>query len=175
MKDDDPDISALIIGNHFSWWDGFFVYYLNGKYFHRTYHVMMLEEQLQSRKFLCKAGAFSISPGSRDMGQSLSYATNILNKPGNLLLIYPQGEIQSQHQHQMIFKDGWMRIIEKATQPFKTIFVVTLIDYFSQPKPTLYFYLKEFHNGEKFEKDQIESEFNDYFRLCINKQCIQNK
>ncbi len=44
--------SMLVIGNHFSWWDGLFVGHANRKLFKKKFHVMMLEEQLRPRMFL---------------------------------------------------------------------------------------------------------------------------
>ncbi|MCA1745521.1 MAG: hypothetical protein LC643_07450 [Bacteroidales bacterium] len=56
--------SVLVIGNHVSWWDGFWVYYLNKRFLKKKLHVMMLESQLKHRRFLTRIGAFSIEPGS---------------------------------------------------------------------------------------------------------------
>ena len=59
------DKPLLLVGNHFSWWDGFFAYYLNYTLWRRKFHVMMLEEQLEKRMFLNKVGAYSVKRGSR--------------------------------------------------------------------------------------------------------------
>ena len=85
------DHAVMIIGNHFSWWDGFFVYYLNRMRFNKRFHVMMLEEQLSGRSFLNKAGAFSIRKNARSLIESLDYAASLLESPENLLLMFPQG------------------------------------------------------------------------------------
>ena len=76
-----PDITSkplLIIGNHYSWWDGFFILWLNNRFWHKKFHVMMLEEQLRQNMILNKTGAFSIRRGSRDALESLKYANGIL-------------------------------------------------------------------------------------------------
>ncbi len=66
LKDfEDNDKAVLMIGNHFSWWDGFFAHYLNMKLLQRRFNVMMLENELKKRMFLNKIGAFSINKGSR--------------------------------------------------------------------------------------------------------------
>ncbi|MEO1448923.1 MAG: hypothetical protein AAFV07_05305, partial [Bacteroidota bacterium] len=57
------DKSILLVGNHISWWDGFWPIWLNARHIGKQYHVMMLEEQLRPRMFMTKGGAFSIQPG----------------------------------------------------------------------------------------------------------------
>ena len=34
------DKPLLLVGNHFSWWDGFFAYYLNYTLWRRKFHVI---------------------------------------------------------------------------------------------------------------------------------------
>ncbi len=81
----DRGLPVMLIGNHFSWWDGFIANFLNIKVFHRKFHVMMLEEQLNSRRFLNKAGAYSIKKGSRSVIESMQYTVELAEqcrKPG---------------------------------------------------------------------------------------------
>lgn len=48
----DKNKSILFIGNHFSWWDGFFTYYLKMHLFKKDFNVMMLEEELKKEFYL---------------------------------------------------------------------------------------------------------------------------
>ena len=48
LKQDQP---VLLLPNHHSWWDGFYVYLLNRMRFHRSLYLMMLEEQLFKQDF----------------------------------------------------------------------------------------------------------------------------
>ncbi len=132
--------SDLVIGNHVSWWDGFWMYYLNKRILKKKLHVMMLESQLQHRRFLTRIGAFSIDPGSRDMVHSLNYAANLLQQPGHLVVMYPQGEIGSLSAGVLPFKNGVAQIIKKAGLQL-VLFYVALPDYFSHRKPVLTLYL----------------------------------
>ncbi len=72
---------------------------VNNLVFKRKMHVMMLEEELHKRSFLRKLGAFSIRKNSLSALHSLKYATKILSKPKNLLLLFPQGSFQSAHRY----------------------------------------------------------------------------
>lgn len=135
--------SELVIGNHVSWWDGFWVYYLNRRFLNKQLFVMMLEEQLAPRRFLSRIGGFSINPRHRSVVGSLDYAVSKLTSPGNLVVMYPQGQIASNSAGVLPFQKGFNRVVEKAGLK-RVLFYVALIDYFSNRKPTLYFYLGHF-------------------------------
>ena len=164
------DKSILLIGNHISWWDGFFAFHLNRKIFHKDAHVMMLREQLIKRKFLSKIGAFSIDPGKRNMINSIQYGNNILKNPKNLLLLFPQGEIRSMHQHQLMFEEGWIKILNKIDQDVQIIFMVNLIDYFSNRKPILSIYFKKISEERNITIDFLQSSYNEFLKECIDSQ-----
>lgn len=132
----------LLIGNHFSWWDGFFARHVNLKLFKRQLHVMMDEEQLAKRMFLRRLGAFSIKKNSRSAIESLNYAISVLEDSRNLLVLFPQGQFQSLHQHPLTFEKGWFRIIHKSQPNIQIVFMAALTDYFSSPRPGLDIYLE---------------------------------
>ncbi|MFP4526521.1 MAG: hypothetical protein ACLFNL_09025, partial [Bacteroidales bacterium] len=69
---------VMLIGNHFSWWDGFIANYLNMVVFKKRFHIMMLEEQLKPRMFLNKAGAYSIKKQTRDVVNTLNYTVELM-------------------------------------------------------------------------------------------------
>ncbi len=133
---------VLLIANHFSWWDGFIAQRVNNLVFKRKMHVMMLEEELHKRPFLRKLGAFSIRKGSRGALESLHYASEILTRPQNLLLLFPQGRFESTHRYPVNFEKGWFRILEKAPANTRVVFMASLCDYFEYRKPALNVYLK---------------------------------
>jgi len=168
-KPEDKGLPILMIGNHFSWWDGFFALNINQVYFKRKFHIMMLEEQLKQRMMLNKTGAFSIKKGSRSMLESLNYAEELLSEPGNMLVLFPQGSFQSIYDRPLVFEKGWFRIIEKASQPVQVVFFHALIDYFSHRKPSLHFYLytHDYHNDDHAS---FENAFNRYYIESIEKQ-----
>lgn len=142
--------SLLLIGNHFSWWDGFIARHVNNKLLHKQLHLMMDEDQLEKRKFLSKLGAFSIRRASRSAIESLDYAADILQSPRNLVVLYPQGRFQSLHQQPLSFEKGWFRIIKKAPQHMQIFFMAVLVDYFASPRPSLTIYLQNaLHNTSR--------------------------
>lgn len=161
---------ALIISNHFSWWDGFFINYLNNKYFKRKMHIMMLEEQLQTRMFLNKAGAFSINKGSRKSIESIKYSSEIIRNSNNLLVVFPQGRIQSMYTCPIVFEKGWIKIIENVHSSLKIVFVAIFTDYFSNKKNGLYFYLKQLQYNPGMTVKDIECLYNEHYGNCLIKQ-----
>lgn len=167
---DDPgptDKPVLIIGNHFSWYDGFFMNYYNNEVLKKKFHVMMLEEQLQGRMFLNKSGAFSINPGTRDIIESLTYSAEILNDPGNLLLMYPTGEIQSSYISSFRFMKGLDKILSGNNAEIR--FYACMIDYFSERKPAAWIY---FHvtDGKHRSTPELEKDYNEFYLSCIFRQ-----
>ena len=61
----DANRAILLLANHFSWWDGFFLFYLNRIFLHKRFHIMVSEENYHSVWFLKYLGAFSAKKNSR--------------------------------------------------------------------------------------------------------------
>lgn len=167
----DRDLPVLLIGNHFSWWDGFIANYLNIKIFKKTFHVMMLEDQLRKRMFLSRAGAFSIAKGKRSMVETFSYAVDILKNKKNLLVIYPQGKFQSVHDRPIIFENGYFAILKKVMgSGFQLVFYVALTDYFSERKPMLTIHVKEQLLTSAISSADLESMYNEFYQEASGQQ-----
>jgi len=167
---EDQGRPLMLIGNHFSWWDGFFAIYLNSLLFRRKFYVMMLEEQLSRRMFLSKTGAFSIKKGSRSLIESIDYAASILRYPGNILVMYPQGEIESLHKRPLLFQKGIADVCKKAGEDFDIVFYVALVDYFSKRKPSLQFYVKTHDKKKGITEYSLQDAYNDFYGSSILRQ-----
>ncbi|MFW5706793.1 MAG: lysophospholipid acyltransferase family protein [Bacteroidota bacterium] len=167
---EDRGLPILIIANHISWWDGFWLKHLNKKLFRRQLFVMMLEEQLRKNMFLRKLGAFSIRKGSRDMGNSLAYAANILKDPSHVLFLFPQGEIQSQYEFPLKFQNGWGRILARQQSPIQIVMVAHLLDYLSANKPKLTQYIYSPEQTSGFSCPDLEKTYNDFLAGSLQKQ-----
>jgi len=165
-----PKGPLIAIGNHSTWWDGFICLYLNNLYFKRNFYVMMLEEELEKRKFLRRAGAFSIKKGDRSSVESLEYAASILRNNQNLLLLYPQGKIISQYDSEIIFEQGWFRILKILDKAVHSVFFVALTDYFSDRKPTLYVYMTNYLISPVNAPEDVQLAFHSFYNECVEKQ-----
>ena len=160
-------LPILMISNHFSWWDGFWVVYLNLKLLHRKFFFfMMLEEELKKHMYLNKSGGYSVRKGSRSIVESLSYTAELLNDKNNLVLMFPQGRIESIYKKDFIFEKGIEFVLKKASARPQIIFLVNLVDYFSNQKPGLFMYLKEYI-GTDLSTETLQKEFNLFYSECV--------
>ncbi len=162
-------LPVLILSNHISWWDGFWAMYLNMKILKRKFHFMMLEEQLRKYWFFRYTGGFSVNKKSRSILESLNYTEEILSCSRNLVLFYPQGEIQSMHQQDFHFEKGIERVVNNKEGKIQIILMANLVDYFSNPKPSIYMYIKDFPETD-FTIKNIQHYYNHFYRQCVENQ-----
>jgi hypothetical protein len=167
---EDKGHPVLLIGNHFSWWDGFIANMLNIKVFRRIFHIMMLEDQLRSRMFLNKAGAYSIKKGNRSALESLKYTSDLLGNSNNLVTIYPQGEFESVSQSPVSFQKGLNEVTSRLHVRIHLVFYVALVDYFSFRKPALTIYIRECQKADGTFAASLESDYNLFLKECIKQQ-----
>lgn len=163
----DKQLPVLLLSNHFSWWDGFWAVFLNEKIFHRLFHFMMLEEQLKKNFFFTRTGGFSIKKGSRSIIETIDYTAGLLSDRKNIVLLFPQGEIQSMHVPEINFEKGIEHIIRKVNNKLHIVFLVNIIDYFSEQKPGLYMYFKEYQR-ESFSTEVLQQEFNLFYNEAVS-------
>ena len=119
----DRDKPVLLIPNHSSWWDGFFVYKLNKLLWQRRLFIMMLESQLNKNRFFARVGAYSIAPGRpKKVLNSLNYTVNLLHSPLNpVVCMFPQGELVPGHVRPVRFRRGTDWIQSKLQQPVQIL------------------------------------------------------
>ena len=158
--------SILVLANHFSWWDGFFQVYSNRFHFRKRYHVMMLEEQLRPRWLLRYAGAYSIRIGHRSTLETLAYTNEVLQNPSNMVLVFPQGRIESQYVPHVGFQNGVLRLLKSLPENAHILFCVASIDYGSARKPTLYLNYKLFTG----HASEVEAGYAAYYEAIREAQ-----
>lgn len=163
----DHSRSVLLVANHFSFWDGLILYVLNDKLLHKKFHVMILEETAKREGMLRYAGAFSVSKNSRDMLGSLNYAAELLNEPGNLLLMFPQGKLYSNFVNRVNFEQGLLKVMQKAEGKFQLLFAATFIQYFKHKKPSVTVYLKTEDEGYADKTiAELQSAYQQHYDAC---------
>ncbi|MBD3226293.1 MAG: hypothetical protein GF313_16310 [Caldithrix sp.] len=139
----DKTLPAILLPNHSTWWDGFFVYLLNEKLFKRKIFLMMLEEQLQNYPFFNKVGAFGIRPQNpKHTLNTLLYATRQLSKD-NLLCFFPQGELTSNRKRPVVFKPGLKWVVEKYGQKTQIIPVIMHVEMTEHQYPEVFFHFSD--------------------------------
>lgn len=150
------DRSLIITPNHFSWWDGFFIDYTMSHLSNRKIYILMLEEQLKRYWFFQKVGAFSINPKNpQSIKTSFDYIVEVLSDPKNVLLFYPQGEIEDYVKRPLKVKKGLKAILNMTNSEVIVLPVAFRIKYGNTKKPDI---LVRF--GETISSDKIKNNFN---------------
>ncbi len=160
------NLPLLLISNHVSWWDGFWVMYINLKLFHKRFHFMMLEDQLRKFSFFINTGGYSVKKKSRSVIESINYTIELLSDSKNLVMLFPQGRITSIYDQSFQFEKGLERILKEVNDKVQIIFLANLIDYFSNQKPSLFIYLKEYNNMNT-DIEKIQKEYNMFYSGCV--------
>jgi 1-acyl-sn-glycerol-3-phosphate acyltransferase len=164
----DKNKSVLLLPNHFSWWDGFLMYHVNHKLLGKRFHVMVIEETVQKVSFFKYVGAFSVSKNSRDMINSLNYAAELLNDPQNLVLIFPQGKLNSNFVDAVNFEKGLSKIMQRATGRYQIILAATFIENLQYKKPTASVYLKAM--SEISSLDEAQKAYQQHYEIAKQQQ-----
>ena len=147
--------SILITPNHISWWDGFFIDFAVRNIFHKNIFLMMLEEQLKRFWFFSKLGAYSINPGNvKSVLETVNYTSLLLEKPGNFLVVYPQGEIEAYEKKPLTLKKGLNLIIKKSKKDFIILPTAFKIQYYNEKNPSVLFSF-----GNMLDSKEIENNF----------------
>ena len=164
LVETDPQKAILLIANHYSWWDGFLLFYLNKLLFKKKFHIMILEETIIKHGFLKYVGSFSVSKTSRSMLETLKYAGNLLDDPENLLVIFPQGKLYSNFVDEVKFEKGLERIINYSSQNFDYVFAASFTEGFSEPKPAVFIYLKKQSAANFAGLTAVQSAYQKHYR-----------
>jgi len=164
----DNGYPVLVIANHISWWDGFWIEYLNQKIIHREFHFMMLEEQLKKHWYFQYTGGYSVKRKSREIVRSIDYTIELLKKNDNIVLMFPQGKIHSAYNSSIHFERGVQHIVDKSGNNIQVLFVANFTDYFSDAKPNLFIYTKTC-SAAYLKNRNIEEEYRQFYNQMLNK------
>lgn len=173
----DKSKSLVITPNHFSWWDGFFIYWVNKRILNRKLYVMMLEEQLKRYWFFQKLGCYSIDLNdNHKMISSLKYTMNLLLNSNNFITIYPQGEIQPYEQRPVRFQDGIYFLAKKSKIDFQILPIAFKIHYTNEKLPTIYARFGKLLNSKDVADNPqlFKDEFLDNLELINSEYSTSN-
>jgi len=144
----DPELPSLLIPNHNTWWDGFFIYFLHKTVLKPTVYLMMLDDQLHKYSFFSRVGAYGIDPANPKAAlRSLKYTVDILNQkviPRNMVCMFPQGELQPWNPPGLSFKPGLEWIIKHVSGPVQCIPLAMRCEFIEEQRPEVFF-LSEQH------------------------------
>lgn len=164
------DKAILVLANRFSWWDGYMLFQLNKKIFKKQFHVLVTSSDYLNVTYLKYFGAFAPENKGKDLLETLLYAGTLLDDPGNLVLIFPQGKIRSSHSQSVNFEKGVVQVINASKKNFQLVFSVILTDYLNKQKPEADAYLHKWQAEEYISLQLLKSEYNKHYVNAISKQ-----
>ena len=165
-----PDHSYILMCNHFSFLDGFLVYYLTHKLFRKKrLHIMVMKKQMEKNWWLRYIGCFSIDPGKRSIEETFAYTSEILAKPGNVVVIYPQGNMESTHIRTIHFGDGLNQIVPQIKGKCQLLWSSNILEYFESTKPSLQYNLLDCGTNEEYDFEALKEKVNLHHRTSIEK------
>jgi hypothetical protein len=162
-----------VVSNHVSWWDGIWIMYLNVNVFKRKFHFMMLEDQIRKNKVCNQVGGYSVKKGSRSIIESLAYTAELLKDKQNMVLVFPQGKIESFYTPSIQFEKGFNNVLKKVHSEVQVVFIVNLVDYLSNTNPSLSMYYKEYDNVN-LNAEKMQEDYNQFYAQCIKEQLLKN-
>lgn len=165
-----PGHSILLLCNHFSWWDGFWAGQLAHTYLHRDFYIMMQEDHIKKRMFFNLLGGFSINRESKDVIKSLQYAANLLDNPANLVTVFPQGALVSNHSEEINIERGIDYIVKKIKGDCQIIYYSSFIDYFESLKPSVYIHFLNCGTNYDFDYETAKALINEHHKKALKAQ-----
>lgn len=130
---------------------------------------MSLKKQMEKKWYLKYFGSFSVDPGTRSIDKSLDYAASVLNTPGNVLIYYPQGNLESSHIRHIEFKDGIYEIVTRTKGDCQLIWSSTLTEYFESTKPSAYLNLLDCGTNHDFDFETLKQKVNTHHLQAMQK------
>jgi hypothetical protein len=161
-----PGHSYILMCNHFSFWDGFWAFYICNKVFMnkgmKKLYIMSLKKQMDKNKWLRYIGSFSIDPGKRSINESFDYIAEVLSEPGNLLLFYPQGKLESMHIRYIKFDEGLHEIVTRINGNCQLIWNSTNMEFFESVRPTVESTMLDCGTNHDFDFEALKTTVNEF-------------
>jgi len=124
--------------------------------------IMSVKKQMEKNKWLQYIGSFSIDPGKRSIKESFEYAAEVLSEPGNLLLFYPQGNLESCYIRYIKFDEGLYEIVPQIKGDCQLIWSTTMVEYFESLNPTITTTMLDCGTNQDFDFDELKLKVNKF-------------
>jgi 1-acyl-sn-glycerol-3-phosphate acyltransferase len=181
IPETNPELPLLLLPNHSTWWDGFFVYLLNKKLFKRRPYLMMLEEQLARYRFFARLGAYSVNPQSPgNIKESIKYSIEILKQkliPKPMLCIFPQGELLPWEKRPLFYKSGVEAIMSGYAGKANFLPLAIKTEFMGNQLPEAFFYFGEsmIANSNTFTGMQRLQEIEEELLDALSRKIIKGE
>ncbi len=115
-------------------------------------------------------GSFSVEPGRRSITESFDYAAEVLNQPGNVLIFFPQGNLESIHVRYIQMQHGIKEIAERIKGNCQLLWCSVILEYFEGVKPSITFDMLDCGTAKDFDMDLFQKNVNEFHQKAITKQ-----
>jgi 1-acyl-sn-glycerol-3-phosphate acyltransferase len=128
----------LLVSNHCSWWDPLVAIHVTERLLAGEGYAMMDAKNLERLPFFSLIGAFGVDLSKPSDGASaIRYAAGLLDKPGRLLWVFPQGRERPSSVRPLDFRPGSGEIARVAKVP-GTIPVGIRYEFGGEERPELW-------------------------------------
>lgn len=167
----DTNKSVVVLPNHFSWWDGFLIDYINRKLLKRKFYILMLEEQLKRYWFFNYLGAFSINLNNpKSIITTINYFKELAKDSNNIIVFYPQGKIEPFQTNNITFKNGIVKFTKGVENYTQLLPISFKFQYYEDKKP---FILCSF--GTTINNNDVFNEKNIFDIFLANLQNLEKE
>lgn len=129
---------VLVVSNHCSWWDPLWLLALSNRIVVADAYAMMDAKNLERLPFFAKVGAFGVDRARPDDGaRSVRYAARLLDAPGKVLFVFPQGEERASTLRPLGFLGGSAAIARVARRA-AVVPMAVRYEHGGEPRPVLY-------------------------------------
>ncbi len=115
-------------------------------------------------------GCFSVSPGTHSVSESIAYAAELLNTPGNVVLMYPQGNLESSHVRHIVMKEGIEEIVNRVQGNCQLLWSSNLTEYFESLRPSIHFHMLDCGTTKDFDFVKLGQNINVHHKAAVQKQ-----
>jgi len=169
-----PNHSYVLMCNHFGFLDGFFSYYIAFKHIDKQQklkglYTMSVKKQMEKNWWLKYVGSFSVEPTAWSVKESIEYAAELLNTPGNILLFFPQAELESQHIRHIEFKNGINEIMTRVKGDCQLIWSSNVLEYYESTKPSANMTLLDCGTNHDFDFKALKQNVNVHHLQSMRK------
>lgn len=118
LRDTVRESPAVVVLNHTSWWDPLLILHLSEHVLRADGFAMMDAANLTRLPFFGLVGAFGVDRASPSDGASvLRYAAKLLDRPGRVVWVFPQGSERPSTERPLNFKPGSAELARLARCP----------------------------------------------------------
>jgi 1-acyl-sn-glycerol-3-phosphate acyltransferase len=128
----------LVVSNHTSWWDPLVILHASQHLLGTDGHALMDAQNLRKLPFFAMVGAFGVDLGdAADGAAAIRYAARLLDRPGRLVWIFPQGRERPITERPLAFRAGSAEIARVARRAV-TVPAALRYEHAGTERPVLY-------------------------------------